>query len=134
MKNFIIILIAVALLVGGIFLFSSGNNVQKEYSEFNSINDSDSIISESAKYTLSEIAEHNSESSCWLLIDNKVYDVTDFIPSHPGGNAILEGCGTDASKLYNSRQREDGTSVGSGTPHSDRAREKLDEYYIGDLE
>lgn len=27
---------------------------------------------------LNEIFEHNTQDSLWLLIDNKVYDVTDF--------------------------------------------------------
>ena len=32
---------------------------------------------------LNDIFEHNTKESCWLLIDNKVYDVTNF--KHPGG-------------------------------------------------
>lgn len=40
-------------------------------------------------YTTAEVATHSSTSSCWLIIDAKVYDVTKFIPSHPGGKEIL---------------------------------------------
>ena len=36
---------------------------------------------------LDEIFEHNTKDSCWLLIENKVYDVTQF--KHPGGKQIL---------------------------------------------
>ena len=32
---------------------------------------------------LNEIFEHNTKESIWLLIENKVYDVTNF--KHPGG-------------------------------------------------
>ena len=32
---------------------------------------------------LSEIFDHNTKESCWLLIEGKVYDVTNF--KHPGG-------------------------------------------------
>lgn len=32
---------------------------------------------------LNEIFQHNTKESVWLLIDNKVYDVTEF--KHPGG-------------------------------------------------
>jgi cytochrome b involved in lipid metabolism len=32
---------------------------------------------------LNEIFEHNTKDSLWLLIENKVYDVTNF--KHPGG-------------------------------------------------
>ena len=36
---------------------------------------------------LSEIFDHNTKDSCWLLIAGKVYDVTNF--KHPGGKQIL---------------------------------------------
>ena len=36
---------------------------------------------------LNEIFEHNTKESLWLLIDSKVYDVTNF--KHPGGKQIL---------------------------------------------
>ncbi len=78
-------------------------------------------------YTIAEIAEHNTETDCWLLIDGKVYDTTDYIISHPGGTAMLQGCGTDATKLFRTRP------MGSGTPHSDNAKDLLKDYYIGDL-
>lgn len=79
-------------------------------------------------YTLAEVSAHGSASDCWLVISGKVYDVTDWIASHPGGNAILEGCGTDATQLFETRP------MGSGTPHSNRARNLLPNYFIGDLE
>lgn len=37
----------------------------------------------------SEIAQHKSADSCWLVIHGKVYDVTTFLDKHPGGRAIL---------------------------------------------
>ena len=36
---------------------------------------------------LDEIFDHRTKDSLWLLIDNKVYDVTNF--KHPGGKQIL---------------------------------------------
>jgi predicted heme/steroid binding protein len=48
-------------------------------------------------YTLTSIASHNSAASCWMAIRGKVYDVTRYIKKHPGGNAILRGCGEDAT-------------------------------------
>lgn len=78
-------------------------------------------------YTLEEIAEHSTENDCWLLIDEKVYNATDYIISHPGGTAILQGCGTDATDLFRTRP------MGSGTPHSGNAKDLLKDYYIGEL-
>lgn len=37
------------------------------------------------------------ENPWYLIIDNKVYDVKDFIPDHPGGAVILTHIGKDAT-------------------------------------
>jgi len=48
---------------------------------------------------LNEIFEHNTKESLWLLIDNKVYDVTNF--KHPGGKQILlQNAGQDATTQF----------------------------------
>ncbi|KAF7966951.1 hypothetical protein HWV62_36374 [Athelia sp. TMB] len=40
-------------------------------------------------------------SSCWVIIHNKVYDVTEFLPEHPGGpGIILKYAGKDATSVY----------------------------------
>lgn len=89
-------------------------------------------------YTLEEIAKHGGSKtyddtqgydsySCWMAIHGKVYDVTEFVEPHPGGHIIEEGCGTDATKLFETRPD------GSGTPHSAEARKKLERFYIGEL-
>ena len=51
-------------------------------------------------YTLADVATHNNAASCWMAIRGKVYDVTSFISRHPGGNRILQGCGKDATPLF----------------------------------
>ncbi len=82
-----------------------------------------------ASYTLAHVAEHADKNSCWLAIEGKVYDVTPWVASglHPGKEAILQGCGKDATELFNTRP------MGSKTAHSDRARKMLPKYYIGEL-
>ena len=53
-------------------------------------------------YRLSEVKEHNSKDSCWLVIHNKVYDVTKF-NDHPGGDDLFyeDGLpGSDASQSF----------------------------------
>lgn len=79
--------------------------------------------------TLTEIAQHARKEDCWFAVGDKVYDVTPFIAKgiHPGGEAILEGCGKDATMLYETRP------MGSGTPHSAKARESLEQFEIGIL-
>lgn len=82
-------------------------------------------------YTLSEVARHASRNDCWAIISSDVYDLTEFINRHPGGDEILRACGTDATTLFNSRQTQDGQSVGSGIPHSRAAVEQLAKLKIG---
>lgn len=87
---------------------------------------SDATTSEKT-YTLADVAMHNSKEDCWMIIHDNVYDVTDYVSSHPGGSAILEGCGIDSTNLFETRP------MGSGTPHSGGARDKMDEYLIGSV-
>lgn len=52
--------------------------------------------------TLSQVAGHKSRTSCWSAINDNVYDLTSWIPNHPGGEqAILSLCGIDGSAAYN---------------------------------
>ncbi|OTB11251.1 hypothetical protein K445DRAFT_322248 [Daldinia sp. EC12] len=48
-----------------------------------------------------ELAKHNTASSCWIVVDGKVYDVTQYLEQHPGGAAILlKQGGTDATAKF----------------------------------
>ncbi|KAI9572839.1 FMN-dependent dehydrogenase-domain-containing protein [Boletus coccyginus] len=52
-------------------------------------------------YTLAQVARHNTTTSCWVIIRNKVYDVTDFLFDHPGGpQVILAFGGRDSTAAY----------------------------------
>jgi cytochrome b involved in lipid metabolism len=43
----------------------------------------------------------NSKSTCWSIIDGKVYDLTRWIGSHPGGESyILFICGKDGTNSF----------------------------------
>lgn len=35
--------------------------------------------------TWSELESHNTGDDCWLVIRGKVYNVTSWVPKHPGG-------------------------------------------------
>jgi cytochrome b involved in lipid metabolism len=52
-------------------------------------------------YTLADVAKNNSQASCWVAIEGMVYDLTNWIRSHPGGRAaILSLCGTDGTSSF----------------------------------
>ncbi|GAB5358570.1 hypothetical protein AAMO2058_000469600 [Amorphochlora amoebiformis] len=54
--------------------------------------------------SVEEVAKHNTEADCWVIIDGVVYDVSDFVDGHPGGRTVLLNEGgkdaTEAFKLY----------------------------------
>jgi cytochrome b involved in lipid metabolism len=52
--------------------------------------------------TAAEVATHATAQSCWSTINGNVYDLTSWIPEHPGGpQAILQLCGKDGSGKFN---------------------------------
>lgn len=73
-------------------------------------------------FTLAEVKEHSDQRSCWIVISDKVYDVTDFLSDHPGGvEIILENAGTDATVPFDSKG------------HSKTAIQMMEKYCIGEL-
>lgn len=51
---------------------------------------------------LKEIHEHNRNSdSYWVYRGDRVYDITDFVPSHPGGEVILRAVGSSIEPYWN---------------------------------
>ncbi|KAF4664580.1 hypothetical protein FOL47_005067 [Perkinsus chesapeaki] len=70
----------------------------------------------------SEVAKHTSEDDCWVIINGKVYDVTKWLPLHPGGvAAIMAYAGKDATEQFNMIHPE-GTLENHGKT-----------YFVGDL-
>lgn len=52
--------------------------------------------------TLAQISSHSTRSSCWSAINGAVYDLTSWIPNHPGGEETILGlCGRDGTQSYN---------------------------------
>ncbi|ORX99913.1 oxidoreductase [Basidiobolus meristosporus CBS 931.73] len=76
-------------------------------------------------YTASEVATHSTEKSAWVCYKNKVYDVTSFLSSHPGGDdVILEYAGKDITKVLADIDIHE---------HSEAAYEMLEDLCIGEL-
>lgn len=41
------------------------------------------------QFTREEIEKHDKESDCWIVVDNKVFDVTSVLEWHPGGKSSI---------------------------------------------
>ncbi|XP_042217259.1 cytochrome b5-like [Homarus americanus] len=73
-------------------------------------------------YTLSEVSEHDTFEDCWIILYDKVFDVTRFLLEHPGGEEVMmEHAGRDATIAFR------------GVGHSVPALQALDDYLVGIL-
>jgi cytochrome b involved in lipid metabolism len=70
-------------------------------------------------YTLADIAKHAVKTDCWTAVRGNVYDLTSFIPSHPGGDRILVVCGKDGTAAF------EGQHGGQSAPESEIARHMI---------
>ncbi|KAL1845912.1 hypothetical protein Plec18170_009513 [Paecilomyces lecythidis] len=76
----------------------------------------------SKEFTTSEVASHNTKKDLYMIIHDKVYDVTSFVDEHPGGEEVLLDVGG-----------QDGTEAFEDVGHSDEAREILGPLEVGTL-
>ena len=73
------------------------------------------------KITMEEVKRHKTDKDCWIVLDDRVYDCTNWLKDHPGGpTSIVMNGGTDATEFFNAI-------------HSEKARAMLKDWYIGDL-
>lgn len=73
-------------------------------------------------YTADEVARHNHEEDLWIVIHEKVYDLTSFLKEHPGGeDVLLAQAGADGTECFD--------NIG----HSQEALLLQKKFYIGEL-
>lgn len=73
--------------------------------------------------TRAQVEMRNSKNACWSIIDDKVYDLTRWIDSHPGGPSYIQFiCGKDGTSSFKAQH--------SGRPNPVA---RLADFLIGDL-
>lgn len=110
---------------------ATNNSSQSSNVQENQDNQSSTQQDGMKSYSTTEVAVHNKQTDCWTIINKSVYDITSYIPRHPGGEEILRACGVDSTTLFTTRTTADGQEVGSGTPHSNSAERQLSSFKIG---
>ncbi|KAI9202811.1 uncharacterized protein BJ171DRAFT_512113 [Polychytrium aggregatum] len=79
-----------------------------------------------ATYSLDEVQEHHTAKSLWLIIDDQVYDLTEFLFDHPGGEEyLLQYGGQDVTEVMKDKILH---------LHSDAAYTLLEQYHIGSVD
>lgn len=59
-------------------------------------------------FTREEVREHTSDDSLWCIIDSTVYDLSEFIDAHPGGESVLKQiAGQDATNAFYNLHRHE---------------------------
>jgi cytochrome b involved in lipid metabolism len=123
MNKSILIVLAVLILggVGGFLYFQNSglNNEKVQYLDKNQgqsqntvqVPENQNYSNEGLKttsnepvlnsYSMDDVKLHNSKESCWSAIRGKVYDLTNWVDQHPGGQEkILKICGKDGTELF----------------------------------
>jgi len=75
------------------------------------------------KLTLEEVKKHASSTSCWSIVYENVFDLTKWIPLHPGGAEKIRAiCGVDGTSAFERQHTGDGG-----------AASQLSKYFLGKL-
>ncbi|KAG0042651.1 fatty acid alpha-hydroxylase [Gryganskiella cystojenkinii] len=76
-------------------------------------------------YSREEVQRHSSEDSCWVIHDDKIYDMTSFVQDHPGGEEyILDHAGQDVTLIMKDELSHF---------HTEGAYEMMEEFLVGTL-
>jgi len=84
--------------------------------------ESEPLTTEMKEFSMEEIASHTTEEDLWMIIGNRVVDLSKF-DDHPGGPDVLESAaGTDATEEFDQ------------IAHSSAAKKQVEDFVIGKLE
>ncbi|MDR8018223.1 cytochrome b5-like heme/steroid binding domain-containing protein [Nesterenkonia aerolata] len=102
----------------------AGGSEEPDGSESAAAQEEPSAEEETAALTMDEVAQHDSADSCWTVVDDTVYDLTEWVAEHPGGEQAIEGlCGTDGTEAFEQQHGGDA-----------QPEERLADFELGPLE
>ncbi|MFA5126809.1 MAG: cytochrome b5-like heme/steroid binding domain-containing protein [Patescibacteria group bacterium] len=122
------VLITVAVVIFAIAMaVHYKNQAGKNLPNFNLTNNNQvNNINPGSQSTLSaaEVAKHDTSNDCWLIINNKVYDATNYLDQHPRPDQlIVPYCGQDVSGQFSSQEKH----------QSSKAINALGQLFIGQI-
>jgi len=103
----VIIFAVVIITIVGLVVLLSGNdqqtsNMKPSVSNGNSSNSTLGTGIGAPVVLAADYMKHNTQADCWVVYEGKVYDITSWLPRHPGSaEAIAPYCGTmDFEKAF----------------------------------
>lgn len=107
MKGLVLGLV-VAVTVGAIFMLikSSNSNTAVVGSNTSPLTTTKLVV-----YSLAEVGKHNTSTDCWMAISGNVYNISTYTRIHPGGSIIIQGCGNDATTMFNAERKHLGAKA-----------------------
>jgi uncharacterized protein with NAD-binding domain and iron-sulfur cluster len=78
-------------------------------------------------FTVDDVSKHNKPDDAWIIYKNNVYDITNFIDKHPGGQVIINALGKDVEKVWSEYHVQ-------WHIKNESVQKKLETYKIGSLE
>ena len=99
---------------GLVFLVLFMGCVSTPNSDTNQVDQNQSSVvippTDSAPITSTQLSTHKTEQDCWVAFEGKAYDLTNWLPKHPGSAAaIAPYCGT-SEEFENAFTGKHGTS------------------------
>ena len=89
------------LLAFALETLEKGGSLQGATAQSHSAKQSAGGVAGSSVLTAEEVSHHKTADDCWVILNNKVYDVTNFLGDHPGGKkAIMVYAGEDATEEF----------------------------------
>jgi hypothetical protein len=91
-----------------------------------------SLCGSGGSCTAAQVAPHNNKTNCWVIYSKKVYDITAWVPQHPGGESVYNSttCGHDITSFLTGQSSSNGVKH----KHSGSAYNNLDTYYLAPLQ
>lgn len=82
------------------------------------------VFASEKEFEMVEVAKHSISTDCWIVIKNKVYDISSYIPKHPAPETVLtKYCGKVADLGWDTKDKK--------STHSRAAKRLLDRYEVG---
>ncbi len=80
------------------------------------------------EFTRDEVSQHNAKSDCWIIVENKVYDITSAMKDHLRYKYELDSwCGKEATEAWTSKD-------GKNKAHSRKAQLMLNKLLKGKIQ